>query len=158
MFSLALDTPDLSLLISSFLEKENCDALINNYVFINGVEFGAYYFVLAMSLIVALSVFLNPIHNENCSDNSVSIKGWTEIYNFLTGQFLSATPIEEEVPMSNIPLDDVSSCSSDQESPHEILQSIRLKNVDRIIIGHLNINSIRNKIQLLNDIVQDKID
>ena len=63
-----IDTPDLSLLLSSFLEKENCVAFINNYVFINGVEFGAYYFVLAMSLIVTLSVFLNPIHNANCSD------------------------------------------------------------------------------------------
>ena len=163
-----IDTPDLSLM-SSFLEKEECVRDVNavrdnytfknNYVFVNGVEFGAYYFIFAMSLIVALSVFLNPIHNANCSDNSVSIKGWTEIYNFLTGQFSNATPVREELSTSIIiPLDDVSSCSSDQESPHEILQSIRLKNVDRIIIGHLNINSIRNKVQLLNDIVQDKID
>ena len=34
----------------------------------------------------------------------------------------------------------------DQESPKNVLASLRQKNVDRIIIGHLNINSIRNKI------------
>jgi len=48
--------------------------------------------------------------------------------------------------------------SSDHDSPHELLQALRLKNVDRIIIGHLNINSIRNKIGLLGDMVQDRID
>ena len=189
-----IDTPDLSLM-SSFLEKEECVrdvnavkhdyAFIDNYVFINGVEFGAYYFVFAISLIMALSVFLNPLHNTNCNGNSVSIKGWTEIYYFLTGQFSNPTPNKEDdmstststqyevfdsstsnVSSGDIPasasLEEVdvatSSYSSDQESPRELLQSIRLKNVDRIIIGHLNINSIRHKISILNDIIQDKID
>ena len=33
--------------------------------------------------------------------------------------------------------------NSDHDSPQNILQTLRLKNVDRILIGHLNINSIR---------------
>ena len=44
------------------------------------------------------------------------------------------------------------------ESPTTILQKLRVANVDRIIIGHLNINSIRNKIENLADIVSNKID
>ena len=37
---------------------------------------------------------------------------------------------------------------SDPDLPQNILQSLRLKNCDRIIIGHLNINSIPNKFGL----------
>ena len=53
--------------------------------------------------------------------------------------------------------------SSDQDlngliSPHDILHSLRLKSRDRIILGHININSIRHKIGLLGDMIKDKID
>ena len=48
--------------------------------------------------------------------------------------------------------------NSDKESPHAILQNLRLKNVDKIIVGHININSIRNKIQLLADMITGKVD
>ena len=47
---------------------------------------------------------------------------------------------------------------SEDESPYRILQEIKKKNVGRIIIGHLNINSIRNKFESLKSIVQGKID
>ena len=47
---------------------------------------------------------------------------------------------------------------SDQDSPCSILQKLRLKCIDKIIIGHLNINSIRNKIHLLADLFKDKVD
>ena len=40
----------------------------------------------------------------------------------------------------------------------QIFYTLRLKNVDRIIIGHLNINSIPNKIGLLGDIIHDHMD
>ena len=46
----------------------------------------------------------------------------------------------------------------DQDSPLNILKSLRVKHLDRIIIGHLNINSIRNKIALLEVLVKDNID
>ena len=48
--------------------------------------------------------------------------------------------------------------SFDRESPYTILQNLRLKNVDKIIIAHLNINSIRNKIDLLADMISGKVD
>ena len=47
---------------------------------------------------------------------------------------------------------------NDQDSPYSILQNLRLKCIDKIIIGHLNINSVRNKIHLLADLIRDKID
>ena len=39
-----------------------------------------------------------------------------------------------------------------------VLKEIRLKNVDRLIIAHLNINSIRNKFEALSSFVTDNID
>ena len=48
--------------------------------------------------------------------------------------------------------------NSDKESPHAILQGLRLKNVDKIIIGHININSIRNKIHILADMITNRVD
>ena len=48
--------------------------------------------------------------------------------------------------------------SNDEEDPHTALQSLRLKNIDRIILGHININSIRNKIDLLFDIISNRVD
>ena len=47
---------------------------------------------------------------------------------------------------------------SDQDLPENVLHFLRLKNGDRIILGHININSIRNKIGLLGDMIKDKID
>ena len=52
-------------------------------------------------------------------------------------------------------LDDL---DSDGELPHTILQNLRLKNVDKIIIGHININSIRNKIHLLAEMISGRVD
>ena len=48
--------------------------------------------------------------------------------------------------------------SSDEKDPHTALQSLRLKNIDRIILGHLNVNSIRNKIDLLADMISNRVD
>ena len=44
--------------------------------------------------------------------------------------------------------------SNDLSAPDRI----RLSNVDRLIIGHLNINSLRNKFEMLREIIQDKLD
>ena len=45
-----------------------------------------------------------------------------------------------------------------EESSSSILQSLRVKYVDKIVLGHLNINSIRNKFDMLVDIIGGKID
>ena len=46
----------------------------------------------------------------------------------------------------------------DKDSPYSILQNLRVKNVDKIIIGHININSIRHKFEMLADLIIDRID
>ena len=38
------------------------------------------------------------------------------------------------------------------------LHDIRIKNANRLIIGYLNINSLRNKFEMLEEIIKDKID
>ena len=59
-------------------------------------------------------------------------------------------------------LNTIVSCSKEdnsvEEDPSSILQALRLKNVDRIIFGQLNICSVRNKIPLLSDIITNRVD
>ena len=38
------------------------------------------------------------------------------------------------------------------------LHEIRIKNADRLLIGHLNVNSIQNKFEMLEEIIKDKIE
>ena len=47
---------------------------------------------------------------------------------------------------------------NDLTSPEEQLHNLRLKNHRRLVCAHLNINSLRNKFDLLANIVKDKID
>ena len=44
------------------------------------------------------------------------------------------------------------------ENPRLILQEIRCKNIGKIIIGHLNVNSLRNKFDALESIIKVNID
>ena len=44
------------------------------------------------------------------------------------------------------------------ENPISILQEIRNTNIRKIIIGHLNVNSLRNKFDALKSIIKDNID
>ena len=46
----------------------------------------------------------------------------------------------------------------DNLNPHKILNNLRTKNANGIILSHLNINSIRNKIGMLLDLVTGKVD
>ena len=43
-------------------------------------------------------------------------------------------------------------------SPKEELNNLRLKNPNRLICANLNINSVRNKFDLLSDIIKNNID
>ena len=43
-------------------------------------------------------------------------------------------------------------------SSKEELNNLRLKNPNRLICAHLNINSVRNKFDLLSDIIKNNID
>ena len=48
--------------------------------------------------------------------------------------------------------------NNDLTSPEDQLHNLRLKNPNRLIFAHLNINSLRNKFDLLANIVKDKIE
>ena len=43
---------------------------------------------------------------------------------------------------------------SDKNDPYHVLRGIRVSNVDRLIIGQLNINSLGNKFEALKLIVR----
>ena len=38
------------------------------------------------------------------------------------------------------------------------VHGIRIKNANRLIIGHLNVNSLRNRFEMLEELIKDKID
>ena len=40
----------------------------------------------------------------------------------------------------------------------QVINNIRIKNINRLIFGHLNINSLRNKFETLSSIVTNKLD
>ena len=44
------------------------------------------------------------------------------------------------------------------ETSYLVLKNLRVKNINRIIIAHININSIKNKFDTLTDLVTGKID
>ena len=47
--------------------------------------------------------------------------------------------------------------SSESSNNLSILDRVRLNNADRLLIGHLNINSLTNKFEMLSEIVDDKL-
>ena len=49
-------------------------------------------------------------------------------------------------------------CARNLEEPLSIFKELGLKNANRIIIGHLNINSIRNKFKGFRLLVKDSLD
>ena len=48
--------------------------------------------------------------------------------------------------------------SNEANNEDNVLKNLRLKNSNKVIIGHININSLRNKFELLTEMVQDKVD
>ena len=48
--------------------------------------------------------------------------------------------------------------SMNSSAKMDILQNLRRENPERLIISHLNINSLQNKFEFLIPLVQDKID
>ena len=48
--------------------------------------------------------------------------------------------------------------SNCEEGPFEILKKIRINNVNRVVIGHININSVRNEFDMLYMVSETKLD
>ena len=48
--------------------------------------------------------------------------------------------------------------SNEANNENNVLKNLRLKNLNKVIICHININSLRNKFELLTEMVRDKVD
>ena len=61
--------------------------------------------------------------------------------------------------MVNESLDDsLKEFDTSEISPKEMIKEIKLKNANKIVIGHLNINSLRNKFECLKYLIGENID
>ena len=92
--------------------------------------------------LISDSNYINPnTINETMQDNTVSldpaINDWPGDYGNVIGYNLVMV---------------------DDTNPHNILKCLRSNNIDKIIISHLNINSIRNKFDHLVDLIMGNID
>ena len=99
------------------------------------------YFIYSISLIIMFAVVLGPVNEGGYPNNSVS-----------SGDLSS---LSESTNTSSI------SSSSDrlnEENAHEILLNLRKKNVNRVIIGTLNINTVKNKLDQLQVIIGNSVD
>ena len=83
-----------------------------------------------------------PILSDNVSVSEL-IEQVSNLAELSPNQITSSAPAEDVI---------------DQEPPKNVLKSLRQKNIDRIIIGSLNVNSIPNKIELLGDLIQGQVD
>ena len=48
--------------------------------------------------------------------------------------------------------------NSKNEDPSVVLSNLKNNNNDRLVIGHININALRNKFEILVSLVKDKLD
>ena len=52
----------------------------------------------------------------------------------------------------------INSNNSEEKDPQSFLKDIRINNINRLIIGQLNINSLRNKFEQLSTMISGNID
>ena len=52
----------------------------------------------------------------------------------------------------------ITNTSNEANNENNVLKNLRLKNLNKVIICHININSLRNKFELLTEMVRDKVD
>ena len=88
----------------------------------------------------------------------------------VTGSFYKASHFDTEVNFrffTNLgyteksdksAINQLNSTNSEESLKNDTLNEIRKKNLNRIIMAHLNINSIRNKFEMLKEVVGTKID
>ena len=82
--------------------------------------------------------------------------------NAINGSIPELTSSQKEIDYSDNNNSNTSSTGEkkceDNSNPLRNLRNLALKNLGKIIIGHLNVNSIRNKINVLNAMTEDNID
>ena len=93
--------------------------------------------------------------------NNLSNEDQLEIEYAINGNIAEQTSTMNERNYKDINIINTSSTGEiyeNESNPFIALKNLRLKNLDKIIIGHLNINSIRHKICLLQPMTEDNID
>ena len=78
----------------------------------------------------------------------------TDMINLLSTNNAMETPSK----LIESPIESPINTSVSLETSNSILNKLRITNINRILCAHLNINSIRNKIDMLADLVVGKID
>ena len=150
----SFETPNISVEVTLSNTGDQC------FTFANFVEFGEYYFVYALAVRVVLFFVLEPFiytnesvvpTNNSTMEHSIPLQNEPELDLTYTMGYQN----ENDVTTGNTNL---SAGKKELIPPDILLQNLRLKNNERILIGHLNINSIPNKIGLLEDLVHNRVD
>ena len=87
---------------------------------------------------------------HNISDAEMNPISPTSVNDFSDNESLKDNENDKDIENDENDIEDI--------NHHVILRSLRLKNLNRIIIGHLNINSIRYKFDALKNLIKDNID
>ena len=107
-----------------------------------------------LSLLYSESCDRSIVSNESPS-NCIIPQNWTD--NRANTQSMAKSNLNPDASLF-IPSLGNNSDNEEENSPYSILKTLRIKNMNKIIFGHLNINSIRNKFDLLADLVKSRID
>ena len=95
--------------------------------------------------------------NSDVSGNSVVFAGVNDLSN-------STLSVESNISSTEVmgsdltDLGDISSSDSETENVFDILREIRVKNVNKVVIGTLNINSLAPKFDELREIIGNNLD
>ena len=134
-----VSTPNLTAVSDFDISDDNSSDIITN-------NFKMFLFAVIATIFILVCLIAHQILlNTLKYSNSLAISC---ILNPNAAPFLSKRP-------QNANLRKV---DSDSDSPYATLQSLRVKNIDKIIIGHINLNSIRNKFDLLTDLIKNRVD
>ena len=106
---------------------------------------------------ISSNISRSPIGCDSLNSNYiVSSKSFTKD-EIISTKNLSITDVTKKSVTSK-PLNNSKSLLSDQKNLGSILHKVRVENLSRIIFGQININSIRNKFDLLMNIIKNEID
>ena len=100
------------------------------------------YFIYNLSLSIIFAIVLGP-ENEGYPDHSFCFEDSSILSDSMDTSSISSTSENE---------------SLNEENAHEILLNLRKKNVDRVIVGTLNINTVLGKLDQLQVIIDNSVD
>ena len=143
--------------ISDFPEKVISNVTLNVTRLDNTLGYGKYHSLSDNTYVVAGNHYNMNESNLNPNAKSFTPKG-VNIIPTMREEVSELLPHSTNVSVThNVEVLNVENQSSNLEFTN-ILNGIRKNNLNRVIIAHLNINSIRNKIDTLADMITGKID